>query len=323
MDESVTQTRKLLRPATVYHALTVTTLADGQELLIPVHRLRGSGDGPRLGLVALLHGDETLPNEVIRQVLQSVDPGELAGELVALPASHGLALEALTRNSPIDMLDLNRSFPGDPGGWITEQIAYTISSYLFDEVDALIDLHSGGVFATVDYVYMTDQARGFALALGCEHNYLTAEPHPGGLLGVTAEAGIPSVILELGGGYGAEEALLAKGVRAVQNAMKHLGMVNGERELVGPQIVFSELATLRPRVGGMLYPEIRIDRLGETAVDGELLGRVVSPLTYEVLQEFRCPFEQGRILLLRPALARVNPGEFAYMIGNVATEEPA
>src|SRR2546430_2603608 len=94
-----------LQPATAYEQLSVTTLADGQPLVVPIHRLRGDADGPTLGLVALLHGDETLPNEIIRRVLKLVDPRMLRGQIIAAPASHGPALEALSRNSPLDMLE--------------------------------------------------------------------------------------------------------------------------------------------------------------------------------------------------------------------------
>src|ERR1700750_3066157 len=102
---------------TSYEPLAVATLADGQELIVPVHRLAGREDGPTLGLVALLHGDERLPEEIIRRVLRAVDRTALRESILAAPLGHGPAFEALSRNSPIDMLDLNRAFPGDRDGW--------------------------------------------------------------------------------------------------------------------------------------------------------------------------------------------------------------
>lgn len=305
-----------LQPATAYEQLRVTTLADGQDLVVPIHRLTGAAGGPTLGLVALLHGDETLPNEIIRRVLTLVDSRTLRGQIIAAPASHGPALEALSRNSPLDMLDLNRSFPGDRHGWVTEQLAHVLSSFLFEEIDALIDLHAGGLFATVDYVYLVEEARELALSLGWKHNYVATTPHPGGLLGVAGRSGIPAVILEVGGGPAADEPLIVRGVRSILNALKHLDMIDGEIEIPEPQIVFTELATLRPRFGGILYPELGLERLGSVVRRGELLGRVVSPLTYKVLEEMRSPFDNGNVVLLRGALGRINPGDFAYMIGN-------
>jgi predicted deacylase len=311
------------RPATAHETVPVTTLATGQQLVVPVHRIRGASDGPRVGLVALLHGDETLPNEILRRVLMRLTPDGLRGEVVAVPVAHGVALEALTRNSPIDMLDLNRSFPGSADGWLTEQIAHALCEFLLPEIDVLIDLHSGGLLATVDYVYAATSARDVALSLGCEFTFLTPSPHPGGLLGVAASRGIPGAILELGGGYAAEAHLLEKGVRAIESALRRLRMIDGPDTIPTEQRVFSGLATIRPRAGGILHPAVTAERLGTIVERGELLGCTVSPSTYEVLEEFYCPFDIGRLLLLRPAIGRVNPGEFAYMIGDVATEERA
>jgi len=319
----MTQLSASFRPATNYETIHVATLAGGHDLEIPVHRIRGSAPGPRVGLVALLHGDETLPNELIRRVLMRATQDALSGELIALPASHGIALETLTRNSPIDMLDLNRSFPGNAEGWLTEQVAHALADSFLPEIDVLLDLHSGGLLATVDYVYAATQARELALAFGCEFTFLTPSPHPGGLLGVAASRGIPGAILELGGGYAAEGHLIDKGVRAIENVLRHLEMLDGEPVPLGSQFVFTDLATLRPRAGGILHPAVTAARLGTVVERHELLGCITSPLTFEVLEEFYSPFDAGRLLLLRPAIGRINPGEFAYMIGDVASEEPA
>lgn len=311
---------EITQPKTSYRALPVTTLADGQDFVVPVHRLNGREDGPTLGLIAVLHGDETLPNEIVRQVLCTVNPEELRGTIVALPAAYGPALEALTRNSPLDMLDLNRSFPGDPGGWATEQLAHVLTSQFLAELDLLVDIHSGGVFSTVDYVYMIEEASELALATGDDFYYLAREPHPGGLLGVARERGTPTVILELGGGLIDDGHFAAKGLRAVLNVLKHFSMIDGEPELPERRVVVDEMAWLRPRVGGILYPELGLERLGDTVHQAELLGRVVSPLTFEVLEELRAPFPRGRLVLLRGALSRVNPGDFAYMVGDLDAE---
>ena len=80
-----------------YERIPVTTLASGFELFIPLHRVEGRSAGPTLGLSAVVHGDEPLTNEVIRQVLLRVDPGELRGTLLAVPIVIGLALAGVER----------------------------------------------------------------------------------------------------------------------------------------------------------------------------------------------------------------------------------
>jgi predicted deacylase len=297
------------------------TTPAGHPLTIPFHRLVGSERGPALGLVALLHGDETPGAEIVRRVLAAVDPGLLRGSIVAVPAAHLSAFEAGSRNSPVDALDLNRNFPGSPDGWATEQLAHVLSSRLFDEVEMIVDIHSADPFSVVDYVYLVEEARELGLALGCRLNFVAARPHPGGLLGAARSRGIPAVILELGGGRVAEEGFVSKGVHSILNVLVQYGMLPGERSRSPEPIVFHSLATIRPHSGGILHPRLGFERLGSRIAGEELLGEIVSPQTFEVLEELRSPFECGRALLLRTGIAKVSPGDFAYMISDVASEE--
>src|SRR6185436_9478212 len=139
---------------TTYEQLPVTMLASGRELFLPLHRLAGTAPGPVLGLSAVVHGDEPLTNEVIRRVLEQIDPAELRGTILAVPVANPLAFEALTRHTSIDQLDLNRNFPGNPSGWLSEQIAHVLATRFVSQLDVQVDLHTGGVFPTVDYVYI-------------------------------------------------------------------------------------------------------------------------------------------------------------------------
>jgi hypothetical protein len=50
---------------------------------------------------------------------------------------------------------------------------------------------------------------------------------------------------------------------------------------------------------------------------GTVLGRVVSPYTFETLEELRAPFARNVVLLLRPGITPVNPGDYGYMLGNL------
>ena len=92
--------------------LPVTTLASGFELRLPVHVITGAQPGPTLGITAGIHGDEYLPIEAIRRVVEQLDPAQLSGTVLAIPVVNPLAIEAQTRHTPIDMQNLNRVFPG-------------------------------------------------------------------------------------------------------------------------------------------------------------------------------------------------------------------
>jgi uncharacterized protein len=87
-----------------------------------------------------------------------------------------------------------------------------------------------------------------------------------------------------------------------------------------PQRVLNTLVTLRPRAGGLLLPEVTA--LHAEVSKGTVLSRTLSPYSFAELEVLRAPFERSLTVLVRPAPCRDNPGEFGYMIGDLATAEP-
>src|SRR5512142_2811182 len=138
-----------------YEEIPVTTMASGHRVVLPLHRIQGDASGPTLGMIALIHGDEPLPNAVLRHLLSEMDPARLKGTLLVMPVANPYAYEALSRFTPHDGINLNRYFPGAADGYITERIADTIVTQFLPQVQFLVDLHSGGIFPTVDYVYLS------------------------------------------------------------------------------------------------------------------------------------------------------------------------
>jgi len=308
---------------TTYEKIPVTTLASGFELFIPLHRLEGRTPGPTLGLSAVVHGDEPLTNEVIRQVLLRVDPGELRGTILAVPVVNTLAFEALTRHTPQDQLDLNRNFPGGPSGWLSEQIAHVLGTRFVSQLDAHVDLHTGGIYPTVDYVYLFDRSRELSMAFGSMFLFEPSNPYPGTFAIPARQKGIPFFTAELGGGSFLDAHYVEHGVRGVLNVMRQLGMLDGEIVRPQKQTIVTEMAVIRPRVGGMLHPAVGLDQLGKEVGGDTVLGRVLSPHSFEVLEEIRSPFERGYMILLRGAMMRVHPGDYGYMVANAASARPA
>src|SRR5258708_30005641 len=293
---------------THYEQIPVTTLASGSELFFPLHRLAGRAPGLTLGLSAVVHGDEPLTNEVIRQVLSRIDPVELRGTILAVPVANPLAFESLSRHTPIDMLDMNRNFPGSPTGWLSEQMAHVLATRFVSQLDAHLDLHTGGVFPTVDYVYIFDKSRELSMAFGSRYVFEPTQPYQGTFAVPAREKGIPFFTAEVGGGSFLDAHYIEHGVRGVMNVLKQLGMIDGEVVRPPQQTIVTEMAVIRPRLGGMLYPAIGLDQLGQEGRGGALRGRVVSPDKVEALEEILAPFDLGYIISLRRGRIRGNTG---------------
>ncbi len=298
----------------------VARMASGMDLRVAVHVVQGASDGPTVGITAGIHGDELVPIEVVRSVVNSIDPQRLCGRIVAIPVANPLAFEAFTRHTPTDMHNLNRVFPGTQDSWISELLARSLVDYLVPGLDALLDLHSGGAIPTVDYVYALNDlelSRSFLFP-----TMYRGSSYPGSLgTHVVETTGASVVVAEIGGGNQFDDDYVVRGIAGVCNALTKLGSLPGEVVAAPEQTLLTEMAIIRPRHGGILYPEIKASSLGMEVPQGTLLGTVRDAQTFEVLEEIHAPFERTHLVLVRSVISKVHPGDYAYMLGDLGSAE--
>ena len=103
-----------------------------------------NGEGPTVLLMSGTHGDEYEGQVALTKLIRLLEPEDINGRLIILPMANFPAAKAGLRTSPIDDLNLNRVYPGDPDGAPTMQIAYYIETILMEMADYGLDLHSGG-----------------------------------------------------------------------------------------------------------------------------------------------------------------------------------
>jgi hypothetical protein len=94
-------------------------------------------------------------------------------------------------------------------------------------------------------------------------------------------------------------------------------MLPGKPDVPSTQTVVRDITTLRPGHGGLLHSNLGLEQMNREIPGGTLLGRVISPYTFETLEELRAPFARNVVLLLRPGITPVNPGDYGYMLGNL------
>lgn len=300
--------------ATARH-VPVTNLSNGHELTIPVHTI-GNGSGPRLGLVSGVHGDEPLAVETVRRVVKQLESQEVNGTVLAIPVANAYSHMALTRQTPLDGMNLNRIFPGASDGSVTEQVAAALLEILVDNVDYLIDFHSGGILACVDYTYLGTDTE-FAKAYGADLLF-RGPGYPGSLTSTLQTHGVTTIVSEFGGGSARIQHYLDKGVNGTLNVMRHLKMIAGDAQLVTGQRIIGDLVKVAPRQGGILLSELSPDRLGETVPGGTVLGRVINPHTFDELETVTAPFKESILVLTRPSYTNVQPGDYGYMVADGA-----
>src|SRR6266566_4045821 len=164
-------------------ALRRTLTLAGLE--VPVVELTGAGDGPRLTVLAGVHGCEYAPMAAVRQWSAGLAGRELRGSVLAVPV---LNLPAFRARSPFvipeDGKNLNRCFPGDPAGTLADRLAHATFTQLISGSDALVDVHAGDMvealepFALYDAGPAEARARELATAYGLGY-VIRQEPGPG------------------------------------------------------------------------------------------------------------------------------------------------
>jgi predicted deacylase len=299
--------------------ISVCPLASGSTLSLPLLILNGRRPGPRVGICGGIHGDEIIAVQVIRELWESLDPDTVTGSIWFMPVANPLAFEALTRNTPIDMLDLNRNFPGAADGWLSEQLAAAITENYLRHMNWWIDIHAGGTFPFVDYCMVLND-EGLSRAFLSDLLYRPGETrhHPGSASEVAERLGIRTAVLELGGGYEKETEHVARNVGGVINMLRYIGTLSGEVEKAGRQILLNDIKTMKPRAGGLCYPTPPLPP--GTVIEGHVkIAEIVSPYTFETLETVVTPFEKNVIVLSRNYVTRINPGDYMFMIGDLST----
>lgn len=301
------------------HRIKIATLASGMEAALHIHEIvGGAGDGPTVGICAAIHGDEQTGPMTLLEFARRLDPAKLKGRLLLLPVANPPSFEARTRHSPVDDLNLNRLFPGDPGGWFSEQLAAAIVREFLDRIDVLFDVHGGGDKPTVDYIYIRT-AEDLSRAYGSKLLYrskpgVAGTTYDGTLASVADKQNIRSVVVELGGGHLDQAGYVARGVAGLDNMLKALAMLPGAPAKPPQQVVMTGIKIVRPTQGG--FVEIAHPPLGERVEDGALLGRIVSPYTFETLEEIRNPVKGGWMVLSHLTRNLVQPGDYLFMVGH-------
>jgi hypothetical protein len=205
---------------------SVTRSAYG-NIMIPLAVVK-NGSGPTAFFMAGNHGDEYEGQVALNKFIRAVEPARVQGRILVLPAANLPAALAGTRVSPIDDRNMNRAFPGDPDGTITEQIAYYIDSVLFPLADLFADWHSGG--SSLDFIpwsgfntadtspELLRRSLEAAIAVGAPLTVNFGELEPGVASFAAALHGVPKVGGEFGGGGSVSLA----GVRLVEQGLLNL-----------------------------------------------------------------------------------------------------
>ncbi|WP_210490878.1 succinylglutamate desuccinylase/aspartoacylase family protein [Microvirga antarctica] len=316
---------------TAHFEVPVCTMASGHKLALSVHAVTGSRPGP-VSLVACgSHGEELWSSEFCRRLRDYLvnDGYDFAGTILLAPVLNPHSFASGTRNTPIDLHNLNRVFPGSKPGknWFTDMLAGVIADKILPKADFVFDYHGGGSDTVIHYHYTVDPklssrhalVHDVALASGAEVLWEHNEQR-GTLSNCADDMGKTAFVVEVGGGGEIlDSGSFDRAYGGFLNMLRVIEVVRGTPNLSRARVVVTKGTTVRPSNGGTFVPVSGLEILGKTVAGGTVLGRVISPYTFEVLDELIAPFDKTEIMQVRNRISKVHPGEYAYIVGDGAT----
>ncbi len=289
-----------------------------------------NGEGPTAFFSSGNHGDEYEGQVALTNLIKWLEPGMVKGRVIMLPMANFPAALAGRRVSPIDDLNMNRIFPGDPDGTVTRQIAHYIDSELITRADLVIDLHSGG--SSLNYIptALAKQSADQALyakqlaalrAFGAPYTYIQGGAQGQGgdqTLGSGADRrGKISLGTELGGAGAVNASGLAIAERGLRNLLVHLGII-GREHWVEPPVATRFLDVRGPEMyvyapeGGVFEPLVE---LGDEVVPGTPAARIHMPET-PWLPPVEIAFKAAGIVMCKRIPARTKRGDCLFHLAS-------
>ena len=274
---------------------------------LPVRAINGSREGVSLWLSAAIHGDEINGVEIIRRVLDVLDPKRLSGTVIAAPIVNVFGFSSHSRYLP-DRRDLNRSFPGSRKGSLAARLAKILMSEIVEPCSHGIDLHTGSA-GRINLPQLRcdlddEETRRWAEAFGAPVILHTKGPG-GSLRRVASKSGKRVIVYEAGEVLRYNSVAIEVGVRGVLSAMAWLGMIDEDTvarhpEPPAPPVSCTEHTWVRAQRGGIVHIDVELgarvtkkqalavisDPMGDredvlrSPAEGYVIGGITNPLVH-------------------------------------------
>lgn len=274
----------------------------GQHWYVSVIVVKGAKPGKRIALTSGVHGDEISPIRMIQTVVDQLDPAQMSGTVLAALDISGPALEAMARRWPnsgrgIDLVDMNRQWPGHENGpnAASRHAWLVFNRLLKPNADYAIDYHTSttGMDMTAFHLARLDMPEVRAMAELFPIDHIFDNPaYPGLLANAFIDAGIPAFTPEIGAPRKLDLAMIPLFVEGTMNVLKHHGVVAGPMGRTGKDsgiFVGNSASGVLATHGGLVELMVKLnDRVEagqKVAIQRNAFGEVVAEYTAPVAGE--------------------------------------
>jgi len=236
---------------------------------IPVAVIHGSKPGPVLALVSGSHGTEYASIIALEKLIQSLDPAQISGIVIALPLVNLPSFEQKVPHvNPVDGKSMNRFYPGKPDGTQTERVSALITKQVVERCDYLIDYHGGDLDENLrPYSYWPKSGserqdavtRDMVLAFGLDTIIVWSDrprdPNASRYLDNTAATrGKPAIAVEAGHSGTVEPDDVQALVNGTFSVMRYLKMIPGQPTMIEHPVWIGKIDTVQSDGAGIFYP---------------------------------------------------------------------
>lgn len=308
--------------------VTSVGLPIDEKLMIKKNRIMPeNGDESkmkRISVVTGIHGDELEGQYVCYELQRRIEEekDKLTGIVDVYPAMNPLGIDSITRGIPAFDLDMNRLFPGNIDGNMTEYIAAGI----IDDVkgsDIVVDIHASNIYLTeIPQIRINELHEKELVPWAKRANVDFIWVHGASTVLESTFAhslnsiGTKVLVVEMGVGMRLTREYGNQMVHGIFNLMKELGIWSGDVEEVRKPMISKDpddVSYLNATASGLFVPEVKH---GSRLSEGDLIGKIVDPLCGKVLDEVRAP--QGGMLFTIRDYPIVDEGS---LMGRILKEE--
>jgi uncharacterized protein len=274
----------------------------GQHWYVAVTVAKGATPGKRVILVSGVHGDEMSSVHTVQTVMNQLDPREMSGTVMAVADVSSPAMEGMQRRWPnqgrgIDLIDMNREWPGNENGATapSRHAGLLFNRLLRPNADFAIDFHTGttGFEVTAFNIAGMDVAEVKAMVeLYPVGQIFDNHVYPGVLHNAFMDVGIPAFTPEIGVARVLNLEMISLFVEGTMNVLKYHGILAGPLGRTGRDVgvfignsALPILATQGGLVEHLVKLNDKVDPGQKVAIQRNSFGEVVAEYTSSVAGE--------------------------------------
>lgn len=253
----------------------------------------------RISIVTGIHGDELEGQYVCFELARRIeeDIESLEGIVDIYPAMNPLGIDSITRGIPAFDLDMNRLFPGNAEGNMTEPLAAGIVKDLIGS-DLVMDIHASNIYLTeIPQIRINVLNEEELVPLAKESNVDFIWVHGASTVLEATLAyslnsrGTPCLVVEMGVGMRITKEYGNQLVDGIFNLMHTMGIWKGKVSAPRKAIISKnpdDVSFLNASTGGLFVPDVKH---WEKLKEGDRIGRIIDPLSGKVLEEVLSPVD--------------------------------